>query len=66
MNSYRFNSGEEPTDEMLKQIMLEAAADAKKRHEDATKKLFEDLQRGAEEQQAKWADIINDVKNGNY
>ena len=29
MNAYRFNSGQEPTDEMLAQIMREAAADAK-------------------------------------
>ena len=30
MNSYRFNSGMEPTDEMLAQIMREVSADAKK------------------------------------
>ena len=40
MNSYRFGSGLEPTDEMLAQIMREAAADAKTRHEEATKKIF--------------------------
>ena len=66
MNSYRFGSGEEPTDEMLAQIMHEAAADAKSRHEEATKKYFEELRRGAEEMQAKWADRINEIKNGNY
>lgn len=66
MNSYRFNSGKEPTDEMLAQIMHEAATDAKKRHEDASKKLFDDLHTGAEEQQIKWADRINEVKNGNF
>lgn len=64
MNSYRFNSGQEPTDEMLAQIMHEAAADAKKRHEEATKKYFEELRKGAAEQEAKWADRINEVKNG--
>lgn len=30
MNSYRFGSGKEPTDEMLAQIMHEAAVDAKR------------------------------------
>ena len=63
MNSYRFNSGKEPTDEMREQIMREAAADAKKRHEEATKKYFEELRKGAEEQQAKWVDCINEVKS---
>ena len=65
MNSYRFNSGKEPSDEMLAQIMHEVAVDAKKRHEEATKKYFEELRRGAKELQAKWTDRINEVKNGN-
>ena len=65
MNSYRFGTGQEPTDEMLAQIMHEAAVGAKKRHEEASKKYFDELRKGAEEQQAKWADRINEVKNGN-
>ena len=43
MNAYRFGSGKEPTDEMLVQIMHEASVDAKKRHEEATKRYFEEL-----------------------
>ena len=35
MNAYRFNSGQEPTDEMLAQIMHEVAVDAKMSNEDA-------------------------------
>lgn len=66
MNSYRFGSGKEPSDEMLAQIMHEAAVDAKKRHEEASKKYFDELRIGAEEQQAKWAERINEVKDGNY
>ena len=31
MNSYRFVSGEEPSDEMLEQIMMEAAMEANQR-----------------------------------
>lgn len=65
MNAYRFGSGKEPTDEMLAQIMHEASVDAKKRHEEATKRYFEELRLGADEQQAKWAERINKVKNGN-
>lgn len=66
MNSYRFNSGQDPSDEMLAQIMHEVALDAKKRHEEASKKYFEELRRGAYEQQAKWMDRINELRNGNY
>ncbi|MDE6287637.1 MAG: hypothetical protein K2M00_02495 [Muribaculaceae bacterium] len=64
MNSYRFNSGEEPSDEMLAQIMHEAAVDAKNQNEKANHKFFEELRMGAEIQQAKWAERINEVKNG--
>lgn len=38
----------------------------KKRHDEATKKYFEELRRGADEQQAKWANRIDEIKNGNY
>ena len=62
MNSYRFNSGKEPSDEMLAQIMSEVAQEAKVQNEEATKKYFEELRNGAKEQQAKWADRINEVK----
>lgn len=66
MNSYRFNSGEEPTDEMLAQIMHEMADDAKQSNDEAQRKYFEELQKGVAAQQAKWADRINEVKNGNH
>lgn len=63
MNSYRFGSGEEPTDEMLAQIMKEAAAEAKEKKEKATKAYFEELRAGAEAMQAKWAERINQIKS---
>lgn len=66
MNAYRFNSGKEPTDEMLAQIMREVADDAKSSNEEARKRYFEDLQKGMEELQAKWAERINEIKNGKY
>ena len=66
MNAYRFNSGQDPTDEMLAQIMREVAEDAKRSNEEATIKYFEELRRGIEEQQAKWSDRINEINNGNH
>ena len=64
MNSYRFTSGEEPSDEMLAQLMKEVAADAKKRQEQATAAYFSEMRREAEIIKAKWADRINNAING--
>lgn len=64
MNSYRFGSGDDPSDEMLAQIMHEAAVDATKRAKEAQSKYFEDLRQGAAEVEAKWASRINRLRNG--
>ncbi|MBD5236309.1 MAG: hypothetical protein HDS62_02025 [Bacteroidales bacterium] len=64
MNSYRFTSGQEPSDEMLSQIMKEVAHDAKKRQEQATAAYFSEMRREAEIVKAKWADRINSAING--
>ena len=48
LNSYRFTSGEEPTDEMLAVIMKEAAHEAAVRSKRASDKYFEDMRRQAE------------------
>lgn len=66
MNAYRFNSGKEPTDEMLAQIMREVSADAKKSNEDAAVRYLEDMRREMKADEAKWADRINEIKNGNH
>lgn len=66
MNSYRFVSGEEPTDEMLAQIMREVAAEVQVSNEEARKRYFDELQNGMDEQQAKWSDRINEIKNGKH
>lgn len=66
MNSYRFNSGQDPTDEMLSQIMREVADDAKRTNEEASKKYFDELRNEANRQQAEWADRINEIRNGNF
>ncbi|MDE6247554.1 MAG: hypothetical protein K2M41_06910 [Muribaculaceae bacterium] len=48
MNSYRFSSGEEPSDEMLAQLMKEVFADAKTRQQQATSAYFTEMRKNAE------------------
>ena len=43
MNSYRFTSGQEPSDEMLTQLMKEVARDARLRQEKATSAYFTEM-----------------------
>lgn len=64
LNSYRFNSGKEPTDEMLACIMKEVAQEAKERQEQATAAYFSEMRREADLVKAKWADRINGAING--
>ena len=64
MNSYRFTSGQEPSDEMLSQIMKEVAHDAKKRQEQATDAYFSEMRREAEAVKANWPHRINQAING--
>ncbi len=59
LNSYRLTSLEEPSDEMLAAIMKEAAEDARKRSEEATRKFFAELNREAQ----KIIDKRNKIKN---
>ena len=53
LNSYRLTSLEEPTDEMLAQIMHEAAVDAKQKSEEAHKRFFAELYEMAKQITAK-------------
>ncbi len=48
MNSYRFTSGQEPSDEMPAQLMKEVAHDAKARQEQTTSAYFSEMHRNAE------------------
>ena len=50
MNSYRLTSMEEPTDEMLSQLMREVAEEAKHKSEEAHKAFFNELRTAAREQ----------------
>lgn len=59
INSYRLTSMEEPTDEMLSQIMREAAEEAKRKGEEAHKHYFEQLKKDIEASHKKWSKILN-------
>ncbi|MDD4437380.1 MAG: hypothetical protein PHS04_05020 [Tissierellia bacterium] len=47
LNKYRLTSMEEPTDEMLSQIMKEIAVDVKKQNAEAHDRLMADLKEAA-------------------
>ena len=49
LNSYRLTSMEEPTDEMLAQIMHEAAVLYRKENEDASKKVIDIIKEASNE-----------------
>ena len=62
LKSYRFNSGLDPSDEMLSHIMKEAASEAKKKNEYATKAYFSSLKKMAEENSLKWESKLSQLK----
>lgn len=47
IDTYKLTSMEEPTDEVLSQLMREAAQDAQKANELATQRYFEELRQAA-------------------
>ena len=47
IDTYKLTSLEEPTDEILSQLMREAAQDAQKANEQATQRYFEELKQAA-------------------
>lgn len=63
MNSYRFSSGQEPSDEMLAQLMAEVAQEAKTRQECATNAYFYEMRRQTEIVKNKWSKRINKAIN---
>ncbi len=48
MNSYRLTSLEEPTDEMLSQIMKEIAAEVKKENDETDRRFMESLKQAVQ------------------
>ena len=64
MNGYRFGKGQEPTDEMLEQIMKEVAQEARESSKKATDAHFEQMRRNIASQKAQWAERINGIIHG--
>ena len=54
LNSYRLTSIEEPTDEMLAQIMHETDEIYKRKNEEAYRSYFTNMQKQAKEQRQKF------------
>ena len=64
MNSYRFSSGVEPTDEMLSQLMKEVAQEAKESNQKAMGEFFESLKREAKAIRNEWSNRQSYAING--
>ena len=65
MNSYRFSSGEEPSDEMLAQLMKEVAEEAREKDKLATEAYLALMRRDIEHKQLQWGAMIKDACNVN-
>lgn len=63
LNSYRFLSGQEPTDEMLEAIMIEVAEEAKERNAQATERYMQAMKLDIIEKQRYWEPIFATLKN---
>ena len=64
MKSYRFGTGQEPTDEMLKQVMKEVAEEARESSKRASEVHFEQMRSNIAKNKAMWAERINNIING--
>ncbi len=63
LNSYRFLSGEDPTDEMLECIMKDALESAMNRKREAEARLKAEVERQRQLHRAKWAKRLNTLSN---
>ncbi|HIZ32231.1 MAG TPA: hypothetical protein H9814_01600 [Candidatus Bacteroides merdigallinarum] len=61
LNAYRFSPEQEPTDEMLEQIMKEVAEEAQSGNKKATEEHWIRMRQDIVAKQAKWADKINSI-----
>lgn len=64
MNAYRFSSGQEPTDEMLSQLMKEVAQEAREDSVRIANAYFEQMQRNIAMKKQMWAEQIREAVNG--
>ncbi len=64
MKSYRFGMGQEPTDEMLEQVMKEVAQEARESSKKAVDAHFEQMRRNIAQNRASRSARINSIING--
>ena len=64
LNSYRFLSGEEPSDEMLEAIMREAAEEAVMRKREADARALAEMNLRREALRAEYSERIDRLMNG--
>lgn len=64
MKSYRFGMGQEPTDEMLEQVMKEVAQEARESSKKAADAHFEQMRRNIAQNRASRSTRINSIING--
>jgi hypothetical protein len=65
MNSYRFSSGIEPSDEMLAQLMREVAEEVRAENEKATAEHLAKMRLDIEKKQKLWGDRIKSLAHAN-
>ena len=63
MKSYRFGRGQEPTDEMLEQVMKEVAQEARESSKKAADAHFEQMRRNIAAHKGQWSERINSIIN---
>lgn len=66
LNTYRFLSGQDPTDEMLYAIMSDARDFAVKKAEEAQKKYAADYERQYIKALKEWGERIEVARNGQF
>ncbi len=64
LNSYRFSSGADPTDEMLECIMKDALDSAMARRREAEAKVLAEAERQRQLQRERWSSRLNSVGRG--
>lgn len=64
MKSYRFGMGQEPTDEMLEQVMKEVAQEARESSKKAADAHFEQMRKNIAQNRASRSARINNIING--
>ena len=64
LNKYRFSPDNEPTDEMLAQIMREVAEEARTSNKAAADAHFAKMRRNIAAKQTIWAERISSIVNG--